>query len=93
VKLLGRVESVFEIPGRGAVIAVVWLSDLKVRNGDPIQLRAPSGRATNTTILSVESLSQGSGKSRRTAFLLPGDVAKREITEGDEIWVAEEKAP
>jgi hypothetical protein len=93
VKLLGRVESVFEIPGRGAVIAVVWLSDLKVRNGDPIQLRDPGGRATNTNILSVESLNQGPGKSRRTAFLLPGDVAKREIAEGDEIWVEEGKAP
>jgi len=93
VKLLGRVESVFEIPGRGAVIAVVWLSDLKVRKGDPIQLRAPGGRSTNTVILSVESLNQGPDESRRTAFLLPPDVAKREIAAGDEIWVVEGEAP
>jgi hypothetical protein len=93
VKRLGRVESVFEIAGRGAVIVVDWLSDRRVRNGDPIQLRAPGGCVTDTIILAVESLNQGPGKGRRSAFRLPGDVAKREIAEGDEVWVEEVEAP
>ena len=86
MRLLAKVEAVFTIPGRGTVIVPEGLSDLGVRNGDPISLRAPDGQTKNTHITAVESLNQGPGKPRRPAFMLPVEVAKQEVAQGTEIW-------
>ena len=89
-KFLGRVETVFSVATRGTVIIPIWLSsDLKVRNGDPIQLRAPDGQIKNTRITSVEFVKR-ERESCQYAFMLPKDVAKSEVAEGAEIWLAVE---
>jgi len=87
VKLLGKVEAVFWISGRGVVISPVGLSDLGLHNGDSIELRAPDGRVRNTQIAAVESANQGPGKPRRPVFMLSRDVAKEDIVDGMEIWI------
>jgi selenocysteine-specific translation elongation factor len=86
VKLLGRVEAVFTVAGRGTVIVPLWLSDSKARNGDAIQLRNANNRSRDTRILAVELLKE-QGKGCRVALMLPIDVAKGEIEVGTEIWV------
>ena len=87
--LLAKVEDAFTIPGRGTVIVPIWFSDLKVRSGDSIQLRAPSGQIKDTQIVAIELAYQGSGKGSRAAFILPRDVRKEDVREGTEIWLPE----
>ncbi len=78
------------LSGRGAVIVPVWLSDFRIKAGDPIQLRSPNGRVKDTRIAAVELLKQAEGQCR-TAFQLSRDIAiaRDEIGEGTEIWVSE----
>jgi thiamine monophosphate synthase len=75
------------ISGRGAVIVPVWLSDIRIKAGDAIQLRSP-GRVKDTRIAAVELLKQAGGEGR-TAFLLSREIviARDELVEGTEIWV------
>lgn len=90
MKLLGKAESVFEVSTRGTVIVPAWLSDVKVRNGIPIQLRSPNGSTTNTRIASVEMLKVAGGPCR-AAFMLRPDIRKQELQEGSEIWISQEQ--
>ncbi len=86
LRLLGKVEHVFSITGRGVVIVPLGSSDLGLHRGDSIQLRAPGGQVRRTSIAALESMNQGQGRPRRPALMLPVDVAKDEIMEGMEIW-------
>jgi hypothetical protein len=56
MKLLFKVEDVFEISGRGRVImpSMPAESDFKIRLKDQIQLRAPDGRFFDTQIAGTE---------------------------------------
>jgi translation elongation factor EF-Tu-like GTPase len=87
VILFAKVESVFQISGRGTVIVPAFLSEILVRVGSQIQLRVPDGKVKDTHITAVEFLSD-LGTSR-LAFMLPRDVAQRDVPEGTEIWLAE----
>jgi hypothetical protein len=89
LRLLAKVETVFSVPGRGIVIVPAGLPDLKVRDGDQVQLRVPNGCTRDTCITAVESMNQGPGKPRRPAFMLPLGIEKHEIVEGTEIWLPE----
>jgi translation elongation factor EF-Tu-like GTPase len=68
VPLVAKVESFFRISGRGAVIVPAWVSDLKVKAGDTIQLRSSNGRVRDTRIAGVELLRRADGGCR-SAFL------------------------
>ena len=85
--LLAKVESVFQISGRGTAVVPVFLSHFRVRVGSPIQLRIPGGRVRDTHIASVEFVT-GLDRSR-LAFMLPRDIAKQDAPEGTEIWLME----
>ena len=87
MKLLAKVEDVFTIPGRGVAVIPAWLSDLKVRVGDPVQLRSPSGVAKDSQIVSVEFAKQLNGC--RAAFMLSPDTLKEDAPPGTEIWLAD----
>jgi hypothetical protein len=87
VTLFAKVESVFQIPGRGTAVVPALLSNLCVRAGSLIQLRTPGGQVRETHVASVELIS-GLEKSR-LAFMLPRDVAKQDVPEGTEIWLKE----
>lgn len=88
VKLLAKIDTVFEIRGRGVVIVPVWLSDLKVRVGTTIQLRSANGNIKDTEIAAIEFL-KSKGQGGRIAFMLRKDVQREEIAEGMEIWLNE----
>jgi hypothetical protein len=87
MRLLFKVEDMFDVPGRGCVIVPVIPdgSDVKVRAADLIQLRAPDGRVSDTHIASIELLKPQHG-NRRMAIMLPRDLAKRDIPVGTEVW-------
>jgi len=86
-QLLGKVEDVFEIRGRGTVVTPIWLSNLEVRSGDPIELRTSDGRVQKTRIAAVEFTYRGPGAGCRTAFILARDIAKQDVDLGSEIWL------
>jgi hypothetical protein len=85
VLLIAKVESFFTLTGRGAVIVPIWLSDLRVKVGDPVQLRSPNGRVKDTRIAGVELLKPTNGECR-TAFLL-----SREIVTPRRNWARERR--
>ena len=92
--LIAKVESFFMLSGRGAVIVPIWLSDFRIKAGDPVQLRSPNGRVKDTHIAAVELLKQRRGECR-IALLLSREIAitRDEIGEGTEIWVSEGLTP
>lgn len=82
-----KVEQSFTVRGRGRVIvpASVANRNVRVRNGDAIQLRTLNGNAIETRIVSVESVKETSGS--RLALLLPLELGIGDIAAGTEIWV------
>ena len=88
--LLAKLESVFPVSGRGAVVLPAFLAECPVGAGEPIQLRIPGGPFRNMHISAAE-IASGSGKSR-LAFMLPCDIAKQDVPEGTEIWLPKTSA-
>jgi hypothetical protein len=85
VRLLAKIESVFNLRGRSVVVIPVRLSDLKVRVGDSVQVRAPDGQSWDTRIAGTELVK---GEDGWAALLLTRDVEGDEIVMGTEIWLA-----
>jgi translation elongation factor EF-Tu-like GTPase len=90
VQLLAKVDDVFTISGRGVVVVPIWLSELKIKVGDSVQLRTPGGQVRNTRIAGVEMAKQVGGC--RAAFMLARDIAKEDVVQGTEIWVSDVSA-
>jgi len=87
MRLLFKVEDVFDITGRGCVLAPVVPDglDFKIRAEDRIQLRTPSGRLVETHIASIELLKIRDGPCRM-AIMLPRELTKSDVPVGTEIW-------
>ena len=90
MKLLFKVEEVFEISGRGCVIVPVIAdgADFSIKIRDAIQLRTPAGAHRNTCIDSVELLVPVLG-TRRMALFLPPDVHAQDAPKGTEVWLTQ----
>jgi hypothetical protein len=88
MRLLFRVEDVFEIAGRGCVLAPVIPEglDFRIRTDDQIQLRTPNGRMVETHIASIELLKPRDGGPCRMAIMLPRDLVKMDVPTGTEVW-------
>jgi hypothetical protein len=88
MRLLFKVEDVFDISGRGCVMAPVIPDnlDFKIRVHDRIQLRTPNGRVLETHIASLELLKAQDGSPCRMAIMLPRDLVKQDVPVGTEIW-------
>jgi translation elongation factor EF-Tu-like GTPase len=89
VILFAKVESSFEITGRGCVIVPVWLTDDKIRIKDSIQLRSAEGKVRETHITGIEVLCGLNASDSRTGILVTRDVKKQDVPEGTEIWLRE----
>jgi len=92
VVFVAKVEDVFEIKGRGVVIALdsdTWVPNAKIRNKDKIQLRTPDGRILDTEIASIEFLC-GPKVHCKTAVLLPANISKEQVPQETEIWLMRE---
>lgn len=86
MRLLGKVESVFRISGRGAVVVLARLSDLRIKIGDRVQLRTPEGCIGDGPIAGIEFMKRENGPCCE-ALLLRGGAASVEIPKDAEIWV------
>ena len=88
--LLSTVEDVFEIEGRGCVIAPglgeSTPSHVHLRNRDPIALRRPDGSTIETHIHALEFLDGPNGRSC-VSILLPPAITKAEVPIGTEVWL------
>jgi hypothetical protein len=90
--LLGKIEDMFKISGRGLVITPE-LSDsldpnLKLYVGEAIQLRAPGGLVVETKIRGIEFLRTiVRHKASKIGLLLPTDADHQLLSKGMEIWL------
>lgn len=89
MKFLLKVEDVFDISGRGWVIAPAIPNDLgvEVRVKDRIQLRTPDERILETHIASFSSERPMGGGPRFTNIELPRDLTKEDVPIGTEVWL------
>jgi translation elongation factor EF-Tu-like GTPase len=92
MRLLFKVEDVFEISGRGCVImtSIPAESVFKIRLKDQIQLRTPDGRVFDTQIAGIEfahGTKQDGSKVSRMAIILPRNIPKEDVPSGTEVWV------
>lgn len=87
-RLLFKVEDVFDISGRGCVLAPVIRDglDFKIRSKDRIQLRTPGGSVRETHIASIELLKPLDGGPCRMAIMLPRNLVKGDVPIGTEVW-------
>ena len=91
MRLLFKVEDVFDITERGCVLAPAVPDglDFKIRAEDRVQLRTPSGRLLDTHIAAIELLQMQHGPCRM-AIMLPRDLTKNDVPVGTEIWCLSE---
>ncbi len=88
--LLSTVEDVFEIEGRGCVVAP-GLSEstpphIRLRTRDPISLHRPDGSIVETHIHALEFL-DGPNRRMCVPILLPPNITKADVPIGTEIWL------
>lgn len=87
MRLLFKVEDVFDISGRGCVIvpAIPEGLDFRIRANDQIELRTPKGGILQTYIASIELAKPQVGPCRM-AITLPRAIAKQDVPTGTEVW-------
>jgi translation elongation factor EF-Tu-like GTPase len=87
--LLFKVEDVFDISGRGCVLApqIFTTVDVKVREKDQLQLRTPDGKVLDTHIASIELGKPQLGGHCRAFIMLPRELDKKDIPIGTEVWL------
>ena len=92
--LLFKVESVFEIEGRGCVIApgpeASAPPDILIRRRDPISLHRPDGSVIRTHVHEFDFL-RGGPRDSRLALVLPPNVSKADVPIGSEAWYCPER--
>ena len=87
--LFAKVETSFEVTGRGCVIVPAWLTEDKIRVKDSIRLRTADGKVRETKITGIETLSGLKPSDSRMAILVTQDITKQDVPEGTEIWLLE----
>lgn len=88
MRLLFKVEDMFDISGRGCVIvpAIPEGLDFRIRAKDQIELRTPDGRRLETYIASIELVKPQDGSPCRMVIMLPRDITKPDVPTGTEVW-------
>jgi hypothetical protein len=87
--LLFKVEGVFDMSGRGCVLAPEIFSnvDVRVRAKDQLQLRTPDAHVLDTHIASIELGKPQDGGPCRAFIMLPRELYKKDIPIGTEVWL------
>ncbi len=89
-----RIEDVFQISGRGCVIApgVPDDSTIVLRVGDPLLLKLPDGSETRTQVHGIEMVSYSPDALKTlgmppASILVGPELAKHDLPVGTEVWV------
>jgi hypothetical protein len=86
--LLSIVDDVFQIAGRGSVVVAPGIprfGNLELKVGDPLRLRLPDGRRTQTTVGGIEMASPPHPDF--IPLLLGNGLTKHDVPIGTEIWI------
>ncbi len=89
MELVAKVSDCFRITGRGVVLMFEWASPTgKVRVGDEIQLRAPSGDLTDAKINGVSHVKPLKPSKRNNwGITLAPPLHDKDFERDTEIWV------
>ena len=85
-QLICRVEDTFVIPRRGLVLCpdAEVPEGVTIRRGDPVELRTPDSRTTQTRIRAIEILTPN--PKRILPMILEAPLTKDDVPVGSEIW-------
>jgi hypothetical protein len=86
-----KIEDVFKITGRGFVAQSAFPEEgLRIRVGDPIQLRTPDGRVLETHLAGISHLRPLKPLPKRFnwGFSFPPEIRFEDVVVGTEIWIA-----
>ena len=88
MRLILKVEDVFDIAGRGLTLAPAIPTNLgfEIRPKDRIQLRTPNGRILDTQIASFSFGTPIGGGRTIVAIELPSGIARDDVPIGSEVW-------
>jgi hypothetical protein len=84
--LFGPVMDVFELSGRGCIVAIAnerISADVRLHIGDAVVLKSPADRQIKTT---VRGLDFGHGKTNFVGVLVGPEISKEMIGAGAELW-------
>jgi hypothetical protein len=89
MRLILKVEDVFDIAGRGLTLAPAIPHHLgfAIHPKDRIQLRTPNGRILNTHIASFSFGKPVGGGRTIVAIELPSEMRREDVPIGTEVWV------
>jgi hypothetical protein len=88
-RLLFKIVYTFWLERIGLVVAVDAKSaDVRLRAGDPLELRRPDGSRLETAVAAVPHVSPYH-PDRPFSFSLPEGVRKGDVPVGTEVWAAE----
>jgi hypothetical protein len=88
---LFKIEDVFDITGRGCVLApgIPYSLGLEVKAGAPLTVVTPSGERLQTRISSFESFHQRDEGLTHAAFAVDRAVAKAQLPVGSDVYLAD----
>jgi hypothetical protein len=89
---LTTVQHSFNVQTRGCyIVPVMWKSDLKICEGEKVELRAPDGKVLNSEIVEITTGKSTSG--RFLAIRLGRALTNDDVPEGTEIWLVDQGTP
>jgi len=88
MRLILKVEGVFDIAGRGLTLAPAIPHNLgsAIRPKDRIQLRTPNGQILDTHIASFSFGKPIGGGRTIVAIELPSEMRREDVPIGTEVW-------
>ena len=88
-RLLFRIVDTFWLERVGLVVAVdAESADVRLRAGDPLELRRPDGSRIGTQVAAIPR-ARPNYPDRPFSFSLPRGVEKEDVPIGTEVWAAE----
>jgi len=86
---LFKIIDTFWLGRAGLVVAVdAKSSAVRLREGDPLELRRPDGSRLETEVAAIPRV-RPDHPDRPFSFSLPGGVGKADVPVGTEVWAAE----
>ena len=93
MRLILKIEDVFDIAGRGLTLSPPIPDNLgfAIRPRDRIQVRTPNGRVRDTHIASFSLGKPIGGGPCIVTIELPSDIRKDDVPIGSEVWLLPSK--
>ena len=92
MNLICEIEEVFDLTGRGCVIApgISKETECTVLIGSPLIIVCPDGTELKTTVKGIEMINSIKKPVRFNPILLPRDIEKGQLPKGSKVYLANE---